>query len=547
MSDSTFLQLLEQRCTDTQSDFWLRDRRGDEYTQWSYAEGLEEVRAMAAWLEAEFGSNGTSIGILSRNCAHWILADLAIIGSGNVTIPLFTTMQADLVDYIRDLVDIKLLFVGEALNWEAVESVFPDDVTLVALPGVDPGRPHMTWDALLAQYRGRAPQVQTDPDALATIVFTSGTTGKPKGVMQSQNSLIKPMERVVPLMDTRRLFSYLPLAHIAERDVIETASLLVDSSITFNESLEHLPRDLVTVRPTYLFGPPRIWEQMQQAVLSRFGGAEAFDAALAAGGDDFKQQIHASLGLDQAQYLLSAAAPVAPSLLRWFHRVGLMVMEGFGQSETMGIAYTTPDDFRIGSIGKPLPGVEVRVSAEGEMITRASGTALGYYQRPEATAETFRDGWVHSGDKIRVDDDGFIFITGRVKDTFKTAHGKFVSPGPIEHAFAEAPESEQVCLLGRGFARSVMVCVLAASAADQPREQVAQALLAKLEAVNTTVESHERVGGIVLSSEAWSIANGILTHTMKIRREQVEARYGELAREVSERAVSAGLQVAWAD
>jgi long-chain acyl-CoA synthetase len=289
-----------------------------------------------------------------------------------------------------------------------------------------------------------------------------------------------------------------------------------------------------------MFGPPRVWEQLQQGIIAQFGSQDAVDAALEADAEGVGKMIRDKLGLDQADYLLTAAAPTPPALIHWFDRFGICLMEGFGQTECMGPIVSRKEERRIGSIGKPTEDVEVRVSDEDELLVKAAGCSPGYYNMPEKTAETFIDGWVHTGDKVRIDEDGFYYITGRVKDYFKTIQGKFVAPTPIENIFTENPYTEQICLLGRGYSKTVMTSVLSAIALEQPREVIETALLERVKAVNTEVDKHARIGAVIISSEPWSIENRVLTPTMKIRRERVEELFGDKAQELARESAETG-------
>jgi long-chain acyl-CoA synthetase len=264
------------------------------------------------------------------------------------------------------------------------------------------------------------------------------------------------------------------------------------------------------------------------------------DAALAADSEGVGKMMREKLGLDEAGYLLTAAAPTPPSLIHWYDRFGIKLMEGFGQTECMGPIVSSVDQRRVGSVGKAMPGVEVRISDDDELQVRADGCSPGYYKMPEKTAETFVDGWVYTGDKVKIDDDGFYYITGRVKDYFKTIQGKFVAPTPIENIFAENPHTEQICLLGRGYSKTVMTCVLSAMAQQLSKEIIEATLLERIEAVNTEVEKHARIGAVVVSAAPWSIENGVLTPTLKIRRERVEDMFGEKAAQLARRSAETG-------
>jgi long-chain acyl-CoA synthetase len=467
------------------------------------------------------------------------MADLAIISSGNVTVSMFTTLQAPTAEYIFQLTEARVIFVGETSNWEKLVPVLPRDILVVTLPGVELEHPHERWEDLLARYAGQAPAYQCQPDDMISLVFTSGTTGMPKGVIQTHNSNLIPIRRFTDtfgISKSPRYFSYLPLSHIAERQIVEFSSIVLGGEIYFNESLDTLPRDLQRARPQVFFGPPRIWEQLQQAVIGKFGGKDALAAAQAQDKAGIGQLVLGGLGLNEVEYCLTAAAPTPPALIHWWEDLGLTLMEGFGQTEAMGLILSSHEQRRVGSIGKPIGEVEYKVTEEGELAIRADGCTPGYYRQPDKTAELIRDGWLHTGDKVRVDDDGFIYITGRVKDYFKTIQGKFVAPPPIEGAFAKNPHTEQQCLLGRGFSKTVMVAVLTEEARRAPQGEVESSVLATIREINEAIEKHARIGAVILTREPWSIENEVLTPTLKMRREKVEERFGEIAEELARRA-----------
>ena len=545
----TLLEYLDQWSQEYPDKIWLRDRQGDQITEWSWRQAQEEIHAIGAWLEQHFSTTDNKIGILSRNRAHWILADLGAIAAGNVTIPMFTTLAQDTARYVMDFTDMQLLFVGETENWDAVAEVLPEDIQLVCLPGVEIPQPHLRLEDMIEACRGRSPSYVCQAEDLVTIVFTSGTTGVPKGVMQTHQSFVLPIERFCVAFAVReqgRYLSYLPLSHIAERQLIEGSALMRCGVVDFNESMLTLLRDLSTTRPHFMFGAPRVWEQLQQVIIAHFGSQEALDAALAEDKAGVGQQVRDMLGLGEADYLLTAAAPTPPALIHWYEEFGLVLMEGFGQTEAMGLIANSREARKIGSIGRPVEGVEIRLSDEDELQVRAGGCATGYYKMPEKTAETFVDGWVYTGDKARIDEDGFIYITGRVKDYFKTIQGKFVAPPPIESAFSDNPHTEQLCLLGRGYSKTVMVCVLSDLAQQRDRDTVAEELREMAHKINDTLEKHARIGALVISSEPWNIENAMLTPTLKMRREQIEQAFGERAQALAqEAAVQGELLVEW--
>jgi long-chain acyl-CoA synthetase len=549
MPSNTLSSYVDQNRSENPDHVWLRDRRGDEFSDWTFGDAAAEIDAAACWLESRDVPGPSNIAILSRNRAHWVMADLAIIRSGNVTIPLFTTLNESTAKYILEFSETTVLILGESENWAKVREILPESVEVVTLPGVSIDDPHVTWEDAVSSHRGNKPRHKVKASDLISLVFTSGTTGVPKGVMQDHDSFVRPMQRAREffcIRDKARFLSYLPMSHIAERQLIMVQSLIYSATITFNESLATLRRDMADTRPNFLFGAPRVWEQLQQGILAKFGSQKDLDEALAAGGDAVGLKVRQSLGLDDVDYLLTAAAPTPPALIRWYETLGLIVMEGFGQTEIMATAVNSLKHRRIGSIGRVLGEVEIRITDEGEILFKAPGPAIGYYKMPEKTAETFVDGWVHTGDKGYIDDDGYVFLTGRVKDYFKTIQGKFVAPAPIESEFSAHRWTEQVCLLGRGYSKTVIVCVLTEIGQQQSKESVEESLLKQLSDINKIVEKHARLGAIIISVDPWTIENDMLTPTLKIRRDEVEARFGEQAQQLAhDAATNRKISVAW--
>lgn len=537
MNVDTLPDLLALRAEQDPDKIWLRDLREDGSHDFTWGQAHQQISAVAAMLEQRYG-HGEAMVVLSRNRAHWVLADLAIIASGNVTASMFTTLPASTAEYIFQLTEAKVIFVGETSNWDQISTVLPKDILLVALPGVELEQAHEKWEDLLTLYAGQAAQYQGQPDDTISLVFTSGTTGMPKGVIQTHSSNLIPIRRFTDrfgIGKNPRYFSYLPLSHIAERQIVEFSSIVLGGEIYFNESMDTLARDLPRARPHVFFGPPRVWEQLQQAVIGKFGGKAALATALSQDKTGIGRLVLEGLGLNEVEYCLTAAAPTPPALIHWWEDLGLTLMEGFGQTEAMGVILSSHDHRRVGSIGKPIGEVQFKVTEEGELAIKAEGCTPGYFKQQDKTAELIRDGWLYTGDKVRVDEDGFIYITGRVKDYFKTIQGKFVAPPPIESAFAINPHAEQQCLLGRGFSKTVMVLVLTEEAQKSPEQEVEDSILATIREVNKSIEQHARIGAVIVSREPWSIENEVLTPTLKIRREKVEERFAELAEELARR------------
>ncbi|NVJ70440.1 MAG: AMP-binding protein [Alphaproteobacteria bacterium] len=512
---------------------FLVDLHGGQQFPISWAEAAETVDHTARAICAHFGGGGHKAAILSRNRAHWILADLAILASGSVAVPVFTTMRPETFNYVLDFADVELLFLGESTNWAEVKDHVPEGITIVTLPGVDAAEGDITWDEFLEKGEATARPAGHALEDVATLIFTSGTTGKPKGVMHSLGSLGRATHALVRETKTEfgwHFFSYLPLAHLAERLIIELHALSTGGTIFFNENLESFGADLAVAKPNYFFGVPRIWDKLTQAVIAGTeGGADALKAALTGPHADMvAAAVREKLGLASVQKMVSTTAPVPPHIKEWFQLFGLLLMDGYGQTEILPIATTPEGSNKPHSVGRPPEGVEVRITEEGELIARSPGCSLGYYKMPEKTAETFRDGWVYTGDRAELDEDGFVILKGRVKETFKTAKGKYVAPMPIEAKFLESNLLDQACLLGHGMPQTLLLLVVAETAADVAKEEIEAHVRERVAEINAGLERHAQVGAVLMAPEAWTIENGILTHTMKVRRDRVLDQFGDV-------------------
>ena len=513
---------------------WLRDRKGDEFNAWTWSQAEAEVDAIAAWLEQRFEGSANNIAILSRNRAHWMLADAAINASGNCSAPMFTTQKADIVKYLLTFTETKAIFLGESENWEQVRAIVPEGVEVITFPGVDCETASHSWDALLEEYRGLKPSHEPKPDELISLTFTSGTTGLPKGVMQTHDSMLVPVKKVIMNQVIKfrmfpRLLSYLPLSHAGERCLVWMPSLLKCGEVTFNESMETLIRDLSTVKPNLFLAVPRVWGVLNQIILGAFEGQAALDKSLQEDREETILKVRNFLGIQDLDSGVSGGAPLSATLKAWYKSLGINILEMMGMTEANGILGNFGGEPPPGSVGKPLPGVEVRVSPEGEMLVRMEGLSPGYYKMPEKTAETIVDGWLHTGDKVRIDENGYFFITGRVKDYFKTVHGKYVAPLPIEDSFSKNPLVQQQCLMGRGFSKTVMVCVLDPQAAGKSQEDIVTSLKLTVAEINQNVEKHARIGVVIIDQEPWAIENDMLTVTMKVKRDEIDKRFAEQA------------------
>ena len=481
---------------------------GGEVQTLTWGDVGQQARCAAHWLRARELPQGSHIALISKNCAHWIIADLAIWMAGHVSVPLYPNLTADSVGHVLTHSEAALVFVGKLDDWPTMAPGVPDGVPTISLPLCPPGAFDFTWAALQT-----CSPIQDSPtpvaSELATVIYTSGTTGLPKGVMHSFGTLgfaATHGTELFGLGEGDRLLSYLPLCHVAERMFVEMASIYTGQTVFFAESLDTFLTDLRRARPTALFGVPRIWTKFQLGVYSKIPEKRLGTLLrLPFIGKRVGRKVLAGLGLDALRIALSGAAPVPEALLRWYQRLGLDVLEVYGMTESCGYSHVCrPGQQTIGWIGLPCPGVEVRIDASGEVQVRSGATMLGYFKDPGKTAETLTgDGFLRTGDKGEQDAEGRLRLTGRLKEIFKTSKGKYVAPAPIENRLAEHARIEQVCVVGDGLGAPIGLCVL--SAQDQDRQALGASLERWLEQVNQTLDKHERLRRLVVVKDNWAV------------------------------------------
>jgi long-chain acyl-CoA synthetase len=523
----------------TQSEtVWLRQSTDQGWDDYSWRAVGDQARRMANALQKMGLQAGDKVGIYGVNSAYWVIADLAIMMAGLVSVPIYPSMPEDKIRFVVEHSDMKALFADHrsAMNLPQLTQAFGDTVELITMggqqkQGAEAG--YLLWSDIQANTNPLTGNPTRALDDLWTIGYTSGTTGVPKGVMHSFSSLpssASEIERLSTTTTESRFFSYLPLANVAERTLVFLQALYRGGSIAFNSSKENFIKELQQIRPTFFFAVPRIWVNLKAGIITQLG-AEAWQQFIdnPKGSKGMGPAILESLGLDAVNFAFSGAAPIAPTDILAWNRLGMPLFEGFGQSETMSVTLNLPGAVKVGSVGKCVTdGAEMKISEQGEILLRSPGNMLGYYKEPEKTAEAFDNGWIRTGDKGVIDDQGFLTITGRIKEIFKTAKGKYVAPAPIEKRMGANTYIDQLCLVGSGQVQTMLLLVPSASALAVKREQVNASLQTLMEEINACLETHERMSHIIVCSKPWSIENNLLTHTLKIMRDDVEVRYGAI-------------------
>ena len=502
-------------------------------TDYSWGRVLDEARRMAAHLQSLGLQPGDRVAILSKNCAHFFMAELAIWIGGYTTVAIFPTENADVVRYVLEHSEAKVLFVGKLDTWSAQEPGVPADLPRIAFP-LAPKTQFDTWDAVIGRTQPLTGRVARQADDLAMIIYTSGSTGQPKGVMHSFERVTRATEgivRGVGFVPGERALSYLPLAHVFERAYIECASFVGGGHIFFAEALDTFVADLKRAQPTLFISVPRLWLKFQQGVFAKLP-PKKLDLLLRIPviRGLIAKKVLTGLGLNKVRLAGSGSAPIPAELISWYRRLGLNLLEGYAMTEDFAFSHLSSVEKNApGYVGLPYAGVEVRISDEGEVLIKSPGTMVGYYKEPTLTAEAFtEDGFFRTGDKGERRADGLLKLTGRVKELFKTAKGKYVAPAPIENRINEHPLVELSCVSGVGQPAAYGMVVLAESIRPQlgdaaVRADVEAQLAELLKKVDGQIAEYEKLDFLVVAREPFTIENGLLTPTMKIKRARIEA------------------------
>jgi long-chain acyl-CoA synthetase len=503
--------------------------------EYTWSQTLDQARRMAAHIRALDLPAGSSIAIVSKNCAHFIMADLSIWMAGHVSVALYPTLNAETAAYVLEHSEAKLLFVGKLDDWKEIRRGVPQELPAIAFP-LSPPTGYPKWDDIVAASEPIADSPTRAAEETALLVYTSGSTGQPKGVITTFGNMGVATRGGVQIfemgLDDRQL-SYLPLAHSFERAVVENASLHNGNQVYFAESLDTFVDDLKRARPTVFHSVPRLWLKFQLGVFSKMP-EKKLDRLLKIPivGGLLRRKILGNLGLGATRLAVSGSAPIPAALITWYRNLGLELLEGYAMTENFAYSHINmPGKTRAGFVGNCLPDVECKLSEEGEVLVKSEATMPGYYKLEALTAATFTDdGFLKTGDRGELDDQGRLRITGRVKELFKTSKGKYIAPVPIENLLNADRHIEQSCVSGVGYPQPYATVLLAedlraVSADPASRERMTTALEALLRGINERVAGHERLQFIAVAKDPWLIENGFLTPTMKIKRSVLEETY----------------------
>ncbi len=402
---------------------------------WTWKEAIGEARRMATYIRTLNLPDRSHIALCSKNCAQRIMADLAIWMAGHISIPIYPVLTADIVQYLLEHSESKLLFVGKLDPvWEEMKKGVPTNLPLVAFP-LAPPNDHEQWDDIITKYEPIADPVERSPDEMATIIYTSGSTGNPKGAMICFGAMLQSAKGVSNYLKTYaddRMLSYLPLAHAMERYVVESQSIYVIFPLFFAENIDTFLQDLRRAQPTLFISVPRLWLKFQLGVFQKMPQKKLNQLLrIPILKNIIKKKILKGIGLNQVRFAGTASAPIPKEIVEWYRNIGLELLEAYGMTENFCYSHCTkPGEVRPGYVGSPYLGVEQRLTKDGEILVKSPGNMMGYFKMPEKTKEAF---------------------TGRAKELFKTSKGQYVAPAPIENLISSHPLVEACSVSGAGY------------------------------------------------------------------------------------------------
>lgn len=581
---STIIETFNSRVAELADSPALRTKAGPgEWSVRTWADYGAEVRAVACWLADAGVGPGVGVAVLSSNRAEYPIADLAALATGAVAVPIYHSNSPEQVKYVLEHSDASVVFVenaAQAAKVAAVRAELPKLDKVITFTEGEADHTYAEVHARGVELDGADPESYPDlckraqPEDAACYIYTSGTTGPPKGAILTHANVMwtgESLGRVIP-MSSPRFISFLPLAHIAERMVSHYGQIYFSGETWFGGGIDSLREDLADVRPTVFFAVPRVFEKFEAAIRDRFASLEGIQGSLANRaletgmrvvraradgatpglGDRIMHRVldrlvsaklRRQVGFDEAVAIISGAAPITVETLVFFHALGIPIAEVYGQTEDCGpTTLNPPDRIKIGTVGPPIPGEEVKIADDGEILVRGGNVFVGYFKNPEATADTLVDGWLYTGDLGEFDEDGYLRIVGRKKDLIITAGGKNVSPQNLESALKAHPLVSQAVVIGdrRKFLSALLT--LDAEAAGEWAERqgvetrgtalaedtkLRAVLQALVDEVNQTVSKTEGVKKFTVLPEDFTQEAGEVTPTLKVRRHRVEQNYAD--------------------
>lgn len=521
------------------NDPFLRQPYVDIWKEYTWSEAGNMARKIASAIESYNLPEKSHIGLISKNCREWVIADLAIMMSGHISVPFFPTLKSNELENLIDFGEVKLMFAGKLENWEE-QSKGVSDIPIISFPIYENHSPipnSVKWNDILDKFEPKSENYYPKLNDIWTIVFTSGTTGDPKGVVLDYNTIF--LTKVIIENDVNPLavdrdgnnsfLSYLPLNHIFERVVIESSCFRYGGTMSFVESLETFGKNLSDVQPTTFAGVPRIYNKFREKVLEKMS-QKKLDIFLKIPilSNIVKNKIKKSLGWSKCGAIVSGAAFLPQEIIDWYSKLGVYILNGYGMTENCCVCsyLDTKGKKGKGSVGLPWDEAEVKIGSDGSILNKGPFLLKEYYKNKEYTDQVLKDGWFNTGDKGYIDEDGYLHITGRVKDIFKTSKGKYIEPHLIEEKFEKSNLFQQLCVVGLGLPQPILLGVPNESSKINKNE-TSEKMNEYLEKINSVLESYKKIKKVVFVRDEWTPENNLTTPTLKIKRAKIDEEFAK--------------------
>lgn len=549
MKGNSVVDLLLKHEDEDHQILYLKQPRQGQWREYTWGETVKRARQVACFLQKIGLKKGAHIAIYSKNCAEWFIADFGITLAGMVNVPLFPNQHQESIEYVLEHADVRLVFIGKLDNHLIASGYIPEGIKTASFDyhmdiEVDYG-----WHEILT-CEPVVEVVKPEPDDIYTIIYSSGTSGKPKGAVYTHQAIAnylaifpKDIQRLTDL-EHYHLISYLPLAHVYERSAIQVGSLAIPCDVSFVQSLETFADNLREIEPSVFAAVPRIWgvfkDKIEQKISS---GLPKLLLKLPILSMLVKHKIKKQLGLRHCKANISGAAHLPNSIYIFFDKLNIPILEGYGQTENFAYAtLSLLDERQMGYVGSPRLQVEIKKDKNNELLMKGPCLMREFYKEPEKTKEALTDdGWLRTGDIVEIDSQNRVKILGRLSENFKNQKGEFIAPTPIEKKFAKNELIENLCLVGEELAANVMVVSLIHHAKDIPRPELKESLHKTLKSINSNLKSYEKISHVLIVEDKWTPENNFLTPTLKVKRREVQSRYQELI----QRAIKSSDSVVW--
>ena len=537
MSNKTLIEYFYRFEKEKANRPFLHQPFGDKWETYSWAEVGDKARRLATWLKKQSPKEKAHVSIVSKNCREWFIADIATMMAGFISVPFYANLTGSQLQEVIELGEVDIVLLGKVEGWNDMKTGIPAHVKVGKFPHYE-GSPVLDmgtdWDTMMKEEPLQGNPVPK-PSDIWSIIFTSGTTGTPKGAFFTEEKMMKALDHPSAaywfLLDEKkdnRFFSYLPLNHIAERTV-EFIGIRFGVEVFFAENLDRFAQNLKDAKPTLFLAVPRIWTKFRQGILSKIPQKKLdtlLSIPLVSG--VIKKKLKTALGLEKARICITGAAPMTDFDKAWWVKLGIPLSEAYGQTETLGYCcYAPVGGIKMGQkVGKAHQGFEIKIDPDtNEILLKSPLNMNGYYKDEEKTKETIVGDWLHTSDAGVMNADGYLSVTGRVKDTFKTEKGEFIVPSKIEEEYSPNSDIEQMCLLGLGMPQPVMIVALSEGAATKPKQELEKSLEATMLSVNEGLKTYTKVNTVVVAKEPFTVENGLLTPTLKDKRFKVNSKY----------------------